>query len=106
LGFSGACTDLRRNRIYFCASAEATTDWVQDGAVLGSYVGWIVRPTAADGGELFAMPVVDEDGNLTADKIESIALLAPVNGNVRMLAFTDTDGSFSQMLTLELRDKA
>jgi hypothetical protein len=103
VGFSGACTDLRRNRIYFCASAEDTADWIADGAVLGSYVGWIVRPTAADGGELFAMPVVDDAGMQTLDKIEAIGLLPPVNGNVQLIAFTDTDGGPSQMLTLELR---
>lgn len=103
LGMSGACTDLRRNRLYFCASAEDSVDWIQDGEVLGSYVGWIVRPTAGDGGELFAMPVVDEAGQITADKIEAIGLLPPVNGNVQVMALTDTDGSHSQMLILELR---
>jgi hypothetical protein len=103
VGFSGACTDLRRNRIYFCASAEDTADWIQDGEVLGSYVGWIVRPTATDGGELFAMPVVDDAGQMTRDKIEAIGLLPPVNGNVQLLALTDTDGGHSQLLTLELR---
>ena len=103
LGMSGACTDLRRNRLYFCASAEDSVDWIQDGEVLGSYVGWIVRPTASDGGELFAMPVVDEAGQITPDKIEAIGLLPPVNGNVQLMALTDTDGGHSQMLTLELR---
>lgn len=102
VGFSGACSDVRRNRVYFCASAEDTPDWIQDGAVLGSYVGWIVRPTAASGGELYAMPVVDAAGNHTPDKIEAITLLPPVDGKVRVLAFTDTDGGPSDMLTLEL----
>ena len=100
---SGACTDLRRNRLYFSASAEDSVDWIQDGEVLGSYVGWIVRPTASDGGELFAMPVVDEAGQITTDKIEAIGLLPPVNGNVQLMALTDTDGSHSQMLTLQLQ---
>ncbi len=103
VGFSGACTDLRRNRLYFCASAEDTADWINDGDVLGSYVGWIVRPTAADGGEMFAMPVVDEAGAITRDKIEAIGLLPPVNGNVQLMALTDNDGGHSQMLILELR---
>ncbi len=103
VGFSGAYTDLRRNRIYFSASAEDTADWIQDGEVLGSYVGWIVRPTAPDGGELFAMPVVDEAGEHTKDKIEALALLPPVDGNVQIMALTDTDGGHSQMLILELR---
>lgn len=103
-GFSGACTDLRRNRIYFSASAEDTADWVQDGAVHGSYIGWIVRPLATDGGEIHVIPVVDDAGRLLPIKIEAIGLLPQLDGKVRILALTDSDGGFSEMLVLELRN--
>lgn len=102
-GFSGACTDLRRNRIYFGASAEDTADWIQDGHVLGSFIGWIVRPAAADGGEMHLVPVVDANGDFLQVKIEAIALLPQVESRVRMLALTDNDGGQSEMLVLELQ---
>ena len=103
-GFSGAGTDLRRNRIYFGASAEDTVDWIQDGHVLGSFIGWIVRPTATDGGDMHLIPVVDDQGEFLQIKIEAIALLPQVESRVRMLALTDNDGGQSEMLVLELRN--
>jgi hypothetical protein len=103
-GFSGACTDLRRNRIYFGASAEDTVDWIQDGHVHGSFIGWIVRPAAADGGEMHVVPVTGDDGEFLEIKIEALALLPQVESRVRMLVMTDNDGGNSEMLTLELRN--
>lgn len=103
LGFSGSCTDLRRNRIYFSASAEATDNWIDDGQVLGSFIGWIVRPTAADGGEMHLVPVVDEHAEFLPLKIEAIGLLPAVDSRVRMLALTDSDGGESEMLVLEMQ---
>ena len=102
-GFSGACTDLRRNRIYFGASAEDTPDWIQDGHVLGSFIGWIVRPLANDGGEMHLVPVVDDTGEFLKIKIEAIALLPQVESRVRILVLTDNDGGQSEMLVLEMR---
>jgi hypothetical protein len=103
-GFSGACGDLRRNRIYFSMSCEDVSDWIADGPVLGSHIGWIARPTAADGGELHVLPVVGDDGQLLPIKIEAISLLPMVDSRVRMLACTDRDGEGnSEMFVLELR---
>lgn len=103
-GFSGACTDLRRNRIYFSASAEATDNWIDDGQVLGSFIGWIVRPTATDGGELHLHPVVDDQAEFLQVKIEAIGLLPALDSRVRMLALTDSDGGESEMLVLEMQN--
>jgi hypothetical protein len=63
----------------------------------GSFIGWIVRPTATDGGDMHLIPVVDDQGEFLQIKIEAIALLPQVESRVRMLALTDNDGGQSEM---------
>ena len=72
-GLSGACIGTDPQRIYFSASVEDKSGTVNDGQILGSYIGWfnadadsLVTPTTYH--------LVDHVGNRTFDKLESIEL--------------------------------
>ena len=101
-GFSGAST-ANSKQVWFSASAEDTKNWIDDGPVAGSYIGWINHLTSDDIAEIQSYPVLNEAGEFTSDKIEAFSILDAKSEHPRVLAVTDSDGGVSEMLLLELR---
>lgn len=104
-GFSGATTD-QNGRIWVSASAEATNDWVADGQVAGSYIGYFAEYPLLDENKLQIFPVFGDNLKQTNDKIEAIMPILGQDKQVNQIfALTDSDGGISEMLLLEFRNK-
>jgi hypothetical protein len=111
-GFSGAAATPEDDYIVFTASVENTDNWIDDGAVLGSFVGLIpfsalvteglVTETLVTKTRPTCIPV-QENEMLLPIKIESVAVQAAAAGNLSLLLVTDSDGGHSELLTVHLR---
>lgn len=99
-GFSGGSFHQHSGRLVFCASIEATDNWIDDGEVLGSYVGWIDLTDAS--GKVHITPVLDTQGEVFMGKIEAIEVLHNISANIlELAAVTDDDKGGSEFLRIE-----
>ena len=97
--FSGICT-LSDSLLLFCASVEDTPDWIQDGPVMGSYIG--VYSILKN--ELVVSHLLkDKEGRILKEKIESIDVLNQEKGTINLLAIADNDNGSSKLFRLNLR---
>ena len=105
-GFSGATTTQDGKQILFTASVENTSDWVQDGEVLGSMVGFISVDQLKDGLAPRCITLHDNGAPLLI-KVESVAIVGEKNGGLYdCLLVTDSDGGESEILRLTVRNSA
>lgn len=99
-GFSAATTARVGNDeiVVFAASLENTSDAVDDGKMLGSYVGILPRA-----GGTVTCGLVTQDGAPFLGKIEGVAALpGAAHSSIDLIAVTDTDGGASELLHLHL----
>jgi hypothetical protein len=99
-GFSGAAFDSHSGRLVFCASIEATENWIDDGQVLGSFVGWLDLADAS--GQVHIAPVLDAQGAPYLGKIEAVEVLyrhSPTH--LELVAVTDDDKGGSEFLHID-----
>lgn len=98
-GFSGAASDEKNGKILFTASVENTSDWVQDGEVLGSFIG-VFDPEKL---HLHFAPhtalIKDETGPLKV-KVESITLDEANENDYHCALVTDSDGGASELIKI------
>lgn len=80
----------------FSASVEDTDNEIDDGATLGSFVGYI------EGDDLQWVCPVEQDGAAVAVKIEGIAPLSDEMGRPSIAAVTDNDEGASELLVIEV----
>jgi hypothetical protein len=100
IGFSGA-SHLDANRILFSASVEATDNWIDDGEVLGSFVGLL--EWGGDAGFRVKMTPVTRGGEPYKGKIEAVELAEDLSEDRFLLwAVTDDDQGGSDLLTIVL----
>lgn len=83
LTFTDLCA--RRGALYFLASAEASPNAIDDGAVVGTVLGRI------DGGTARWAPIVDERGQPSVAKVEGLAWAAPDGEGDEVLVVVDRD---------------
>ena len=104
-GFSGACQLGNENEILFTASVENTKNWIEDGEILGSFVGILnVEKLASEPLENVAL-LTDKNGKPVIEKVESIEFLErEANGNLKVLALTDDDKGGSKILEIIMQD--
>ena len=101
-GISGACF-LDKGQVLFSASVEATTNWVSDGAVLGSYVGIITlnkndEPTLRD-----IAPILSDTRDTIKYKVEGIDHYGPKRASgLNALGIVDNDDGSSRLLQISL----
>ncbi len=102
LGISGASV-LDGNRVLFCASVEATTDWTKDGAVLGSSIG-VLEMVGADSCRLLSLaPLLTPGGDTVKHKLEGIFPAGKItNGTQEVLGIVDNDNGSSRLLRIRL----
>ncbi len=100
-GFSGAAA-LGEGRVLFCASVEATADWVADGEVLGSYVG-ILDVSKPDAPTLErCAPLLNLSGEAVKDKLEGVDLLSRTESALELLGVVDNDDGTSKLVCIRL----
>ena len=94
-GFSGA--DIFEDRIIFTASVENTFNWVDDGEVLGSYLGFINLKNLKD---KYTPPckLISENGEVLKLKMESVAIKSVSPKGTEMILVSDSDGGKSEMV--------
>ncbi len=97
-GFSGASM-LDDKRILFSASVEDTENEIDDGEILGSFIG--IQNTENKGLMYAALKKGPKPMEL---KIESVCLLQSHDNKHTLLAVTDSDGGDSEILVLELSE--
>jgi hypothetical protein len=100
-GFSGATADEEYDRIIFTASVENTSNWVDDGAVSGSYIGVINLKDAHHHYVPESILLKDEFGVLEI-KVESVAIDESTDKILNCILVTDSDGGESEILSIEL----
>jgi hypothetical protein len=94
-GFSGA--DIFEDRIIFTASVENTFNWVDDGEVLGSYLGFISLKNLKD---KYTPPckLIEENGEILKLKIESVAIKKVSPNGTELILVSDSDGGNSEII--------
>jgi len=97
--FSGMCT-FNDSIILFCASVEDTPDWIQDGPVMGSYIGIY---SISENKLVASFLLKDKQGKVLKEKIESIDILNRDSESISLLAIADNDNGSSKLFRLRLR---
>ncbi len=99
IAFSGAATfDGNENDLFFSATVEATSNWIDDGKVLGSFVG--VFNTATNKIEL--CPILKNDVHKEI-KVESLVVNKKNSENsYELILVTDADGGDSELIIADL----
>lgn len=100
-GFSGACLIPGTNRIIFTASLEQTDNWIDDGAILGSYVGIFDLKDFGDSYEPEVCPVLENE-TVVRLKIESVTVKKLSKRKATILMVTDSDGGASELIEATL----
>jgi hypothetical protein len=98
-GFSGITFIPGTSKLLFTASVENTTNEIDDGEVLGSYIGLIDLQDHTT----LQSTLIDFEGLPYMGKIESIAIQrVDTSGQIQAVAVTDTDMGGSELLFLQI----
>ncbi|MGV3588369.1 MAG: DUF6929 family protein [Adhaeribacter sp.] len=102
--FSGAYTF--EDKLFFTASVENTLDAIQDGEVMGSFIGWLdISEINTNSGAkaLQTALITNKNGQAYKGKVESLVIQEKENaGSYRALAITDNDNGESELLQLRI----
>ncbi len=97
-GFSGVSYAPGAEALLFTATVEDTSNWIDDGEVLGSFMGLIFLSELGN----VTIPeaiAIEKDGETLKVKVESATVLPPyVQGDAKVLLVTDSDGDVSEIL--------
>lgn len=95
-GFSGACFTHDFSKIIFTASAEKTSDWFNDGEVIGSLIGILelknIKKTEPK------TTLIEENGNLLKLKIESVVIKKVEENSYLVTLVSDNDLGSSEII--------
>ena len=106
-GFSGGC--IFDDKVFFTASVENTPNAIDDGEVLGSYIGWMKQEDLynKESGKVHepeGVMLLEENGVAYKGKVESITILEKDAETYVALAVTDNDDAGpSELLMLEVK---
>ena len=100
-GFSGATFWPEQQKIIFTASVENTSNWIDDGAMLGSFVGILDLKDLQNNMKPVCLPVQKKGKNLPV-KIESVAILSSKKNKLNLIMVVDTDGAASELIEADL----
>lgn len=104
--FSGAYS--YQGKLFFTASVEDTPNAIDDGEVLGSYIGLIdlrTLPYATDAVNPLPVPAVGlqkPDGSLYTGKAESLVVMEGEEDSYRIIIVSDDDKGHSELLEVQL----
>lgn len=98
-GFSGATLHPDGETLIFTATVEDTGNWIDDGEVLGSFVGIITKEDLQE--QLITHSTkISSGGEVLGIKVESLMVMGSKGKNrVEIALITDSDGGISEVLT-------
>lgn len=97
-GFSGASYSTGAKALIFTATVEDTSNWIDDGEVLGSFLGVIFLDDMENRKPLWV--AIKDKGEILKIKVESVTILPPYQKEkADLLMVTDSDGDVSEILT-------
>ncbi|MFD1552200.1 hypothetical protein DNU06_00110 [Putridiphycobacter roseus] len=101
-GFSGATIDTKSNTILFTASMENTSNAIDDGEILGSFVGVLPLTELKNNANPICKLLTSDQGTLKT-KIESISISKRISPKkLRAVLVSDGDGIPSEFYQIEL----
>lgn len=100
--FSGASVIPQTNYLLFSASIEQTKDWVEDGGILGSFIG-LINLKHLDKPPIICELVKWEDGSTFLGKIEGVHGTLNNDGTISVTAITDNDDGKTNWLKINLK---
>lgn len=101
-GFSGAAFNGGNETIIFTATVEDTQNWIDDGEVLGSFLGVIPLKELKDQFRPGYVAIGTKERHLPI-KVESVTVLPPyTKTKANLILVTDSDGGISEFLRGEL----
>lgn len=103
-GFSGAFADEKNKRLIFSASVENTSNWIDDGAILGSLIG-VIKVSEAYNHYTPVCHIIMENESPLLVKVESVSGKTIEKDKLTCLVVTDSDGTDSELLELEIELK-
>ncbi len=103
-GFSGACFVPDEEELVFTASLEDTDNPIDDGDVLGSYVGIIKLKNLKDNYQPDCV-LISSDNQPLKIKVESVEVMNHDASGKEILIVTDSDGGTSEILRILLKWK-
>jgi hypothetical protein len=99
-GFSGITFIPGTSQLLFTASVEDTANEIDDGEIMGSYIGLIDLHNP----ENTKSHLITFEGSTYPGKIESIAVQGvDISGHIRAVAVTDSDQGGSELLFLDIK---
>lgn len=99
-GISGA-TISENGVVLFCASAEETKDWYNDGEILGSSIGWFHINDLEKHFKVSTHPIM-ENGKVIKTKVESLAVEFINDEKAKLFLVSDNDGLDSELFIVEV----
>jgi len=99
-GVSGA-TITSNGIVIITASAERTSDWYNDGEIVGSSVGWF-RLSEMHSEFKVNTQILKENGIVLKTKIESVAVHTNDQHKAKLLLVSDNDGADSELFNMDI----
>ena len=99
-GVSGA-TITSNGIVIITASAERTSDWYNDGEIVGSSVGWF-RLSEMQSEFKVNTQILKENGIVLKTKIESVAVHTNDQHKAKLLLVSDNDGADSELFNMDI----
>jgi len=100
-GFSGACIMPGQSGLLFTASLEDTESELYDGAILGSFIGYIPFDRINEGVSYSAL-LTDKNRNPISKKLESIVIKSKTDNKLVILAVSDNDDGSSDIFEMNV----
>lgn len=103
-GFTGAGQLPGDQKIIFTATVEDTPNNIDDGEVLGSFIGVIALADLQDHNRPDCIPIAADDNEVLKIKVESVTMLDKTKtGEAEILMVTDSDGGLSEIINARLK---
>lgn len=103
-GFTGAGQLPGNQKIIFTATVEDTPNNIDDGEVLGSFIGIFSLEDLKDQNRPDCIPITADDSEVLKIKVESVTLLDKTKtGEAKILMVTDSDGGISEIINASLK---
>ncbi len=100
-GFSGACIMPDQSGLLFTASLEDTESELYDGAILGSFIGYIPLDGLKESMSYSAL-LTDNNRNPISKKLESIVIKSKTDNKLSILSVSDNDDGSSDIFEMNV----
>ncbi len=104
-GFAGATSLNDQGDMLITATAENTTDYIQDGTIDGSYVGVISASEIKNGMKINLTPIHHPNNEVLKEKIESVAVRNVSDDKIEAYAVADNDNGKTNLFSLIIQLK-